>query len=105
MSNFIPSEIEIYKMTDILSIASDGTRLKIMFSLWDKDSDQIIEKNVSEIINDTGASQSLISHQLKILKEANLVSQRRSGRKIYYSLVDEHVIQILKVVLEHAMEK
>ena len=64
----------------------------------------MIEKCVSEIVTDTNASQSLISHQLKVLKDFDLVSTRRDGKKIYYSLKDGHVKQLISVVLEHAME-
>ena len=64
----------------------------------------MIEKCVSEIVEDTNASQSLISHQLKVLKDFDLVSTRREGKKIYYSLKDGHVKQLISVVLEHALE-
>ena len=113
-----PSEDIISQMRDMLSIASDMTRLKIMLSLLDEskcdcDNDHcgcceshpcMIEKCVSEIVADTNASQSLISHQLKVLKDFDLVSTRRDGKKIYYSLKDGHVKQLISVVLEHAME-
>ena len=116
------NENVLSKMRDMLSIASDMTRLKIMLSLLDESlcccgegyehsncgmcqsRSCMIEKCVSEIVEDTGASQSLISHQLKVLKDFDLVSTRREGKKIYYSLKDGHVKQLLSVVLEHAME-
>ena len=117
-----PNEDVISKMRDMLSIASDMTRLKIMLSLLDESKCTcdcnsghthcgmcetrpcMIEKCVSEIVMDTNASQSLISHQLKVLKDFDLVSTRRDGKKIYYSLKDGHVKQLISVVLEHAME-
>ena len=117
---FLPSEDIISKMRDMLSIASDMTRLKIMLCLLDESKCQchchhsncgccedrpcMIEKCVSEIVEDVKASQSLISHQLKVLKDFDLVSTRREGQKIYYSLKDGHVKQLLSVALEHAME-
>lgn len=118
---FLPSEDVISKMRDMLSIASDMTRLKIMLCLLDEskcecgckhsncgncvDRPCMIEKCVSEIVEDVKASQSLISHQLKVLKDFDLVSTRREGQKIYYSLKDGHVKQLLSVALEHAMEE
>ena len=119
MKQYIPDEQIISKMRDMLSIASDMTRLKIMLSLLDeskcdcgcsgcggcKSRPCMIEKCVSEIVEDTGASQSLISHQLKVLKDFDLVGTRREGTKIYYSLKDGHVKQLISVALEHAMEK
>lgn len=91
----------ISKMRDMLSIASDMTRLKIMLALLDENQS---EKCVSELVLEVGASQSLISHQLKVLKNFDLVSTRRDGKKIYYSLADDHVRQLIHVALEHAME-
>ena len=122
MKSLIPDENTISKMRDMLSIASDMTRLKIMLSLLDESKCEcgceghehygtcesrpcMIEKNVGEIVEETGASQSLISHQLKVLKDFDLVATRREGTKIYYSLKDGHVKQLLSVALEHAMEE
>lgn len=117
MSNI--NEQVLDKMVDILSVASDKTRLKIMLSLLDESKCScgshnhcgtcehrscMIEKCVSEIMVDTNASQSLVSHQLKILKDIDLVSTRREGTRIYYSLKDGHVKQLISVVLEHALE-
>ena len=118
MNKIYPNDDVLYKMRDMLSIASDVTRLKIMFSLLDDSLCKghhdncglcekrpcMIEKCVSEIVVDTGASQSLVSHQLKILKDFDLVTTRRDGKKIYYSLKDGHVKQLISVALEHAME-
>ena len=121
MKSQIPNEEIITKMRDMLSIAGDMTRLKIMLSLLDESKcccakknhsncgnceslPCMIEKNVSEIVEDTGASQSLVSHQLKVLKDFDLVATRREGTKIYYSLQDGHVKQLLSVALEHARE-
>lgn len=119
----MPDENVISKMRDMLSIASDMTRLKIMLSLLDESKcvcgeghrhsncgcceskSCMIEKCVSEIMVDVNASQSLISHQLKVLKDFDLVSTRREGTKIYYSLKDGHVKQLISVVLEHALEE
>ena len=92
----------IYKIRDMLSIASDMTRLKILFSLLDKDRN---EKCVGQIVEDTKASQSLVSHQLKVLRNFDLVSTRRDGKKIYYSLKDDHVRQLIRVAYEHATEE
>jgi DNA-binding transcriptional ArsR family regulator len=69
----MPDENTLDKMEDLLNIASDCTRLKILYAISDK------EANVSEIVVAVGASQSLVSHQLKVLRKAHLVNypQRR----------------------------
>lgn len=104
-------EITLAKMADMLSIASDQTRLKILVCLLGEDftskgqGGAPIERNVSDIVALTGASQSLVSHQLKILKDAALVESRRDGRQIFYSLSDRHVAELVEVVLEHVSEE
>lgn len=88
----------INRMQDTLKIAADATRLKIMFCLLKE------EKSVNEISLEINASQSLVSHQLKVLKDGEFVKNRKEGTKIYYSLKDEHVRQIMEITLEHVLE-
>jgi DNA-binding transcriptional ArsR family regulator len=95
----MPDEKTLDKMESLLNIASDYTRLKIMYAIADG------EKNVSEIVKEVGASQSLVSHQLKVLRKAHLVSTHKEGTKVFYVLDDEHVIALLNVVHEHVEEK
>ncbi|MCR5079549.1 MAG: metalloregulator ArsR/SmtB family transcription factor [Bacilli bacterium] len=95
----IPSEEMIDMMENMLHIASDSTRLKILICLEDE------EKSVSEIVKEVGASQSLVSHQLQVLRAANLVTYRKEGTSVIYSLDDEHVSKLISVVREHVEEK
>jgi DNA-binding transcriptional ArsR family regulator len=95
----MPDEKILDKMESLLNIASDYTRLKIMYAISDG------EKNVTEIVKEVGASQSLVSHQLKVLRKAHLVSTHKEGTKVFYRLDDEHVIALLDVVHQHVEEK
>lgn len=110
----------IKKMESLLETASDATRLKIMFALLDDDKcccegegecssckamSCMIEKCVNDIANEIGASQSLVSHQLKVLKDADLVRTRKEKTKVYYSLSDKHIRLLLGVAYEHVMEE
>ena len=95
----IPSDEILDRMESVLNIASDFTRLKIMYAIMKE------EKSVSEIVEEVGASQSLVSHQLSVLKNADLVSTRKDGTKVFYHLADEHVDMLLKIVYEHISEK
>lgn len=95
----IPSDEIVDSMEDMLHIAGDSTRLKILYSLINE------EKSVSAIVSDVGASQSLVSHQLQVLRNADLVSFRKEGTSVYYRLADEHVTKLLSVVYEHVCEK
>ena len=105
----------------LLEMASDKTRLKIMLSLLDDDSCPhkeeechcgccscltcMKEKSVNEIVNDVNESQSLISHQLRKLKDSNFVSSRKEGKNVFYRLKDGHIKQLLSVAIEHVMEE
>ncbi len=95
----IPSEETIDKMESLLNIASDSTRLKILYAISDS------EKSVSEIVDLVGASQSLVSHQLQVLRNAHLVSTRKDGTRVFYSLDDDHVNRLLTLVYEHVNEE
>lgn len=99
----------VNKMQDTLKIAADSTRLKILSCLLDEltssdDSNSVIEKCVNDIALQIGCSQSLVSHQLKVLKDADFVKFRKEGTKIYYSLKDEHVRRIMHITYEHVLE-
>ena len=95
----IPNDQIIDEMESLLNIASDFTRLKIMYAISEG------ERSVGDIVTEVGASQSLVSHQLKVLRKANLVSTRKDGTRVYYSLADDHVIALLNVVYDHVTEE
>ena len=95
----MPNDEIIDRMESLLNVASDFTRLKIMYVLSEG------EKNVTEIVSEVGASQSLVSHQLQTLRKAKLVWTRRQGTSVYYSLADEHVVKLLDLVCEHVCEE
>ncbi|MCX5775287.1 MAG: metalloregulator ArsR/SmtB family transcription factor [Firmicutes bacterium] len=95
----IPSTKTLEAMEKLLNVASDYTRLKILYTLIDG------EKNVSEIQEIADASQSLVSHQLKVLRDNNLVNYRKDGTRVVYFLSDEHVREIIQVVYDHVTEK
>lgn len=111
----------VKKMGIMLKVASDQTRIKIMLCLLDptkctckcKGSGEcakcsclscMIAKKVNDIALEIGASQSLVSHQLKTLKKAGFVRSKKQGTSVYYSLKDGHVKEILSLVIEHIDE-
>lgn len=97
--------VELMEFT--LKLVSDKTRLKILFSLLDElnSNDTLIEKCVNDIAKEVDCSQSLVSHQLKVLKDGNFVKSRKVGKNILYSLKDEHVREIMQVTHEHVLEE
>ena len=100
----------IKKMENTLKLAGDATRLKILFCLLGEldsheiDSHHFVEKCVNDIACQIGSSQSLVSHQLKVLKDGGFVKSRKEATKIFYSLKDEHVKQIMSITYEHVLE-
>ncbi|MCD8204884.1 MAG: metalloregulator ArsR/SmtB family transcription factor [Coprobacillus sp.] len=89
------SDSTITAISQLLSVAADETRLRILLSLYRG------EKCVKEIQEIVGASQSLVSHQLSVLKKFNLVSSRKDKNLVYYSLNDYHIISLIQSAYEH----
>lgn len=95
----MPEESELYDLSDFFKVLGDSTRAKIM---WALDENEMCVCDLAVLLNMT---KSAISHQLRALREANLVKNRRDGKNIFYSLADEHVKQIFEMGLEHIREK
>ena len=90
---------DVRKNTAALFYAlGDPERLKIMELLFDG------AHCVSELAEETGQSMSMISQRLKILYQAKLVHRQRTGKHIYYSLSDEHIVQLLQNAFAHVQE-
>lgn len=98
VSKVMPDEEVLYEAAELLKVFGDPTRIRIIFVLCQG------EMCVCDIAGALGMTQSAISHQLRVLKQARLVSSRRDGKTIYYSLCDEHVRTIFYYAMEHVME-
>ena len=83
----------------IFKALADETRLKIIDAIIDK------PKTVGQLVQITVESQSCVSHQLKTLKEAEIVKCERKGKCMYYSLADIHVKEIVIQTFLHASHK
>ena len=94
----MPKDEILQDLGDLFKIFGDTTRIKIMYALHE---DEMCVCAIAELL---GMTQSAISHQLKVLKGANLVDTRRDGKTIYYSLADEHVKSIIAQGYEHITE-
>lgn len=97
MAEEIDEEI-LYDLADLFKVFSDTTRIKILFALMDKD------LCVADIAETVGASQSAVSHQLRILKQARLVKFQREGKNVIYALSDDHVHTMLDQGMTHICE-
>ena len=88
----------LFEVSDVFKVFGDSTRLKILYALSRK---ELCVCDLSAVLN---MNQSAISHQLRILRSKNLVKFKRVGKMAYYSLADEHVVEIIKIGIEHAKE-
>ena len=92
----IPDGDVLNKLTDLFKILGDPTRAKILLGLKGR---ELCVCDLGELV---GLTLSAASHQLKALKQASLVSARRDGKNVYYTLDDEHVGAVFNLALEHA---
>ena len=95
----VPEKEILEYISDLFKGFADATRVHILSLLMVRE-----ELCVSDIAEAVDLSQSAISHQLRILKQMQLIKFRRDGKNILYSLADDHVKTILQMGLEHVME-
>jgi len=94
----MPSDELIFDVAELFKVFGDSTRMKIICALLEE------ELCVCDIAAITNTTQSAISHQLRVLKQAKLVKYRKEGKVVYYSLDDEHVREIFMKGREHIEE-
>lgn len=98
ISERLPSEEEMYLLSELFKLFGDSTRIRILCALAEK------ELCVCQIADTLEMTQSAISHQLRILKQGSLVKCRRDGKTIFYSLADNHVRTIISQGIDHIEE-
>ncbi len=94
----MPDDTSLNELADFFKIFGDSTRVRI---LWALSLNQMCVCDIATLLN---MSQSSISHQLRVLKQNKFVKNRRDGKVVYYSLLDEHISYILKQGLTHISE-
>ena len=94
----MPPEEHLYDLAEFFKVFGDSTRIKIIYALFSS------EMCVCDIASLLSMSQSAISHQLRVLKQARLVKYRKDGKVVYYSLDDDHIKQIFDQGLSHVTE-
>lgn len=95
----ILEEDKLLLIADFYKALSDSTRIKIINLL---SSNELCVCDIAVILNMT---KSAVSHQLKNLREMNLIKSRKQGKEVWYSLADDHVLEVFKVSLEHILEE
>jgi ArsR family transcriptional regulator len=95
----MPCEEDIYDLADFFKVLGDSTRTKI---IWALDESEMCVCDIAALLNMT---KSAISHQLRALRNADLVKFRREGKTVFYSLKDQHVRDVYEIGMEHIREK
>lgn len=83
------------QLADLFAAFSDSSRLRIISALAKG------ESSVGQLAEAVRLSESATSHQLRGLRQMRLVRARKEGRHVYYSLDDEHILQLFRLGLEH----
>ena len=94
----LPDVDELYDLAELFKVFGDSTRIRILYVLFQS------ELCVCDLAEVLGMTQSAVSHQLKILKQAKLVTGRREGKSVFYALADDHVRSIIDQGKEHVDE-
>lgn len=94
----MPDEEKLYDLAELFKMFGDSTRIRILYVLFEA---EMCVCDIAEVLKMT---QSAISHQLRLLKQAKLIQSRREGKMVYYSLADDHVRTIINQGMEHVEE-
>ncbi|MCL2882927.1 MAG: metalloregulator ArsR/SmtB family transcription factor [Coriobacteriia bacterium] len=94
----MPEPDVFYDLSMLFKAFSDKTRVQV---LWALSKSQLCVCDLAFLL---GKTESAISHQLKLLRLANLVKSERQGKHVFYALADEHVQAILAMGFEHVNE-
>lgn len=94
----LPDDETLSRLSELFRVFGDETRIRILYVLFES------EVCVCDIARLLGVTQSAVSHQLRVLKQARLIKNRREGKTVFYSLADDHVATLLRQGTEHINE-
>ena len=89
---------EMFDVAEFFKVFADSTRIKILSALFES---ELCVCDIAVVLNMT---KSAVSHQLRILRQADLVRNRKDGKIVYYRLSDNHVRKIIEMAKEHLNE-
>lgn len=89
VKEFIPSQDILSSIADFFNVFSDITRIKMIIAL------AVGEMCVNDLVESLELNQSTVSHQLKLLRDAKIVSYRRQGKQLFYFISNKHVENIM----------
>ena len=89
---------EVDEIAETFGLLGDPTRVRILDAL------SAGELCVCDLAAHVGISESAASHQLRLLRGRRLVRTRRAGRQVFYSLDDQHIVELLRLAVTHVQE-
>jgi len=98
--NLLPPATAI-QLATLFGVLSDPTRLQVVYALLRAPAGELC---VCDLAAGLGRDDTTISHQLRVLRNQQIVTMRKAGRVVYYRLVDEHIRLLLEIGLTHASE-
>lgn len=99
LMNNQPEEESLYDLADLFKVFGDSSRIRILYVLMES---ELCVRDIASLLN---MNPSAVSHQLRILKDAKLVKNKRNGKIIVYTLDDDHVRTILSIGMNHVLEE
>lgn len=96
-ARLLPEAI-VQEIAATFSVLGDPTRIRILDVL------AAGELCVCDIATLVGISESAVSHQLRLLRGMRLVRPRRAGRQVFYTVDDQHIVQLMRVAITHVQE-
>ncbi len=98
--NLLPTDKAI-RIASLFAVLSDPTRLQVVYALLCSPTGELC---VRDLATGLGRDDTTISHQLRVLRNQQIVAMRKVGRIVYYRLVDEHIRLLLELGMAHASE-
>jgi len=89
------------RIASLFAVLSDPTRLQVVYALLRAESGELC---VGDLATGLGRDDTTISHQLRVLRNQQIVAMRKVGRIVYYRLVDEHIRLLLELGMTHINE-
>jgi DNA-binding transcriptional ArsR family regulator len=94
----VPEEA-LARAAALFRVIGDVSRLKLLDRLSER------EWCVTELANAAGVGLSTVSQQLRLLRAERIVHRRRTGKHIFYSLADRHIMELMANAVAHAAEE
>jgi DNA-binding transcriptional ArsR family regulator len=92
------SKDQTIEIAETFRLMGDPTRLAILVECLDG------PVSVGDLVTRTGASQSLVSHHLRLLRAARILTARREGKNVYYAAMDDHIRTVVGDMIDHVAE-